>query len=348
MNLLGSDQLARIELHLRGVLSRTLCAEGLSGVNQVIREYVLAGGKRIRPQLCLWTHRQASGSESDSAALLDLACVWELFHAFLLAHDDIIDASDVRRDQPSLHRRMESLDGHSRKFGTNLAIVGGDLLFSAAMRLLHELDVSPQMHRDQLRIFSRVACTTGFGQAIDICQSHAPIADVPEELLLREYHWKTASYTFEGPMLSGAMLAGVEGEGQCQVARFALALGQAYQLQNDLTDLANDVHEGCDIVQGKRTVTMIRARAAMDDATRAGFDQKLTDLKNANGHTTALAQAIRVDLRRAGAVDRTRELIACLLETAQDAAKCDALPMSLRAGMFHLLAALRSTYFASG
>jgi geranylgeranyl pyrophosphate synthase len=223
--------------------------------------------------------------------------------------------------------------------------VAGDLLFSAALRVLHDLDVSPQMHRDQLRIFSRIACTTGFGQAIDICQSHVPISDVPEALLLREYHWKTASYTFEGPMVSGAILAGVEGEAQCEIARFALALGQAYQLQNDLIDLANDVHEGCDIVQGKRTVTMIRARAAMDESNRAGFDRKLAELKGANGQTMTIARQLRRELRDAGAVDRTRELIGSFLTEARSAAVSRMVPASMRDGMVEVLESLKSEYF---
>ena len=85
----------------------------------------------------------------------------------------------------------------------------------------------------------------------------------------RQYHWKTAAYTFEGPMLSGALLAGL-GEpagGPCPPS--PCALGQAYQLQNDLVDLGGAAHEGCDLVQGKRTVTLLRARSAMPDGQRA-------------------------------------------------------------------------------
>ncbi|CAN5344217.1 polyprenyl synthetase family protein [soil metagenome] len=346
MNLLGDEQLAHVEAHLRSVLSRLLRAEGLSRVNQIITDYVLAGGKRIRPQLCVWTHSIAGAGGAHGDALLDLACVWEIFHAFLLAHDDIIDDSDLRRDQPSLHRRLESLDGHSPKFGANLAIVAGDLLFSSAVRLLHELDVPAAIYREQLKLFSRIACTTGFGQAIDICQSHAPLTKIPEELLLREYHWKTAAYTFEGPMLSGAILAGMNAQGQREISRYALALGQAYQLQNDLIDLAGDVHEGCDIVQGKRTITLMRARAAMDEQTRSAFDRKLAELKSANGHTLTIAQALRIELRQAGAVDRTRELIESFLADARKSAASDALPDALRGGMIAMLESLQTQYFA--
>jgi geranylgeranyl pyrophosphate synthase len=146
-------------------------------------------------------------------------------------------------------------------------------------------------------------------------------------------------------MVSGAILAGVEGEAQCEIARFALALGQAYQLQNDLIDLANDVHEGCDIVQGKRTVTMIRARAAMDESKRAGFDRKLAELKGANGQTMTIARQLRRELRDAGAVDRTRELIGSFLTEARSAADSRMVPASMRDGMVEVLESLKSEYF---
>ena len=244
LKLLSADQIQRIESHLGQLLDRIFSAEGLAPVNDVIRRYVLAGGKRIRPPLCVWTYENSGargegrGAGSDTfpslapcrsplaPALLDLACGWELFHAFLLAHDDIIDNADLRRDQPSLHRQLASLDGNTREFGVNLGIVAGDLMFSAAMKLWHELDVPPDVYQQQLRLFSRIATTTGFGQAIDICQSHADLAGVDEELLLREYHWKTAAYTFEGPMRLGRH-PGEAGRASAQAAisRFALAHG---------------------------------------------------------------------------------------------------------------------------
>ena len=60
----------------------------------------------------------------------------------------------------------------------NLGIVAGDLMFSAAMRLWHELALPPRVLRDELKLFSRIACATGFGQAIDIAQSHVPLEEV--------------------------------------------------------------------------------------------------------------------------------------------------------------------------
>lgn len=350
MKLVRDADFEQIDRHLGRRLDTLLVdADGLAPLKRAIRDYVLAGGKRVRPQLCVWTYDRIVGPADrpgTAEALLDVACGWELFHAFLLAHDDIIDESDVRRDQPALHRQLAALDSNCPKFGKNLALVAGDLLFSAAMRLWHELDVPGDAYKALLRLFSRVASTTGFGQAIDICQSHVPIDQVREEVLLREYHWKTAAYTFEGPMLSGAILAGANDVTLSAISTYALALGQAYQLQNDLIDLASPIHEGCDLVQGKRTVTLIRARASLPEKRRGAFDQQVEDLRHANGHTAELADRLRRDLLDSGAADRTRELVADFLTQSAAAAARPGLPDELRIGLGDLLAALRAQYFA--
>jgi len=380
VKLISESDLAHIEAHLAARLDRLLNADGLATMNAVIRAYVLAGGKRVRPQLCLWTYRRVGGSglrvqgsgfrsqasgphatlentysaQAASIAespnpepLLDAACAWELFHAFLLAHDDIIDSAQTRREQAALHRQLAALDHNSPKFGTDLAIVAGDLLFSAAMRLWHELEVPPEQYRALLKLFSRVASITGFGQAIDICQSQVPIGEVNEETLLREYHWKTAAYTFEGPMLSGAILAGADADTQAAISRYALSLGQAYQMQNDLIDLSAGAHEGCDLVQGKRTITLIAARNQLSAAQREAFDGKLEVLRTANGHALQYADEIRRELLVGGAAGRTRERIEKFLQEARAAASSRTVPDALQQGMNSLLDALQKQYFVA-
>ena len=311
LKLLSDTHLSRIEAHLAQVLDCLLDAPGLGQMKDVIAGYVLAGGKRVRPQLCVWTYLNLSPKRSRElpAPLLDLACGWELFHAFLLCHDDIIDGADRRRDRASLHRQLASLDHNSPRFGMNLGIVAGDLLFSAAMRLWHEMDWPARIFRDELKLLSRIACTTGFGQAIDVCQSHVALDDVREETLLREYHWKTAAYTFEGPMLSGAIAAGADAKTRRAISTFALALGQAYQLQNDLIDLSKPSHEGSDLLQGKRTITLLLGRRAMSLSRRREFDRRLCGLSSANGKAIGICESLREELIATTGPDETRSMV---------------------------------------
>lgn len=359
LKLLSSQQLAEVDAYLHGLLERVLAVDALGTFREALRRYVIRGGKRIRPQLTAWTYLHATAADPAAPLpqpILEMACAWELFHAFLLVHDDIIDGADHRRDQPSLHRHLQSLDSDSPRFGMNLGIVAGDLLFGATMQIWADLDVPGETYKRLLKMFARVACITGFGQAIDIVQSHVPLALVREETLLREYHWKTAAYTFEGPILAAAMFAGVGPAAEGALSRFSLALGQAYQLQNDLIDLSREAAEGCDLVEAKRTVTLMRARAALHDGARQRFDDQLDAIAVANGPTAsidqrcgvmALAESFRQELLATGAVRQTSELIDTFLTDARAAAADPSLPGSLSCALGGLLDALAAQYFVA-
>lgn len=348
MNLLSSDDRALLERHLEQLLTRSFGDSAAGPLNQCVQAYVLAGGKRLRPQLSLWTYQQLRDEPGAPlpSAVLDIACVWELFHAFLLAHDDVIDNADTRRDQPSLHRQLAELDSGSLTFGRNLAIVAGDLLFSAAMRLLADIDLPGDAYRKIQKLFTRIACTTGLGQVLDICQSHARLDDVQEQTLLNEYDWKTAAYTFEGPMLSGAILAGAHLSTQEAISRFAVSIGQAYQLHNDLADLDQPVHDGCDLVQGKRTITLMRARAAMPADQQRAFDQRFLALQHGGGASLVLAESLRQELHDCGGVRATQQLIEQCLASARGVATDPSHCARLRNAIGGLLDSLQTRYFA--
>jgi geranylgeranyl diphosphate synthase type I len=347
LNLISQAELERIERVLGGLIPVAAAGDGLAYFNEAVRSFVLAGGKRVRPQLCLWTFGRAMGRSPEAAdeAVFRIACGWELFHAFLLVHDDLIDEAEVRRDRPSLHRHLEDMGDVAEQAGRSLALVAGDLLFSAAMRAFHEADLPGEVYRRQLQLFSRVAMTTGLGQALDIAQANVPLERACERTLLREYHWKTAAYTFEGPMLSGAILAGANDGVQKALSHFALALGQAYQLQNDLIDLGQPAHEGCDLVQGKRTITLLRARAMMNPLQQRRFDRKLGAIPSANGEAVGLAEELRLELLATEAPEQTRGLIGQFLSEAARASEDGALDGELSKGLKGLLGLLKSQYF---
>jgi geranylgeranyl diphosphate synthase type I len=351
LTLISPWDLKRIEEHLAASLDRLLQAEGgipghLKPLIANLKSYVMRGGKRIRPQLCVWAFNNLADAPV-SQELLDLACTWEIFHAFLLVHDDLIDVADMRRQTPSLHRQLQSLDHDSEQFGQNMAIVAGDLLFGASIRLLAEMKIEPARLVQLIQLFSRIACTTGLGQAIDLFQSQGPLSSVCEEVLLCEYDWKTAAYTFEGPLLSGAILAGADAGAQAVLSRFSRAIGQAYQLHNDLMDLKRPAHEGCDLVQGKRTISLLRARAGMSVEHRQSFDRKLEAIPLANGQAVQLAESLRVELCDSGALEQTACMIDKLLASARASTESADLPIKLGAAMAGLVDGLQQNYFAS-
>jgi len=113
---------------------------------------LLAGGKRFRALFCYWGWQSvaAQGDDFDAAAdaspgldgVVAAASALEIFHAAALVHDDIMDNSDLRRGQPSLHRRFEALhtergwSGSATAYGTSAALLLGDLLLGWSDGLL--------------------------------------------------------------------------------------------------------------------------------------------------------------------------------------------------------------------
>lgn len=345
LQLLATQQLSRIESHLRAALSRLIDTRASADMASMLQRYVLAGGKRIRPQLCVWTHHAATGRDDLDDLLLDAACAWEIFHAFVLVHDDIIDNAARRRDEPALHCMLASLDSDSLSFGTNLGIVAGDLLYTAAFELLHELDIDADRYRRLLRLFTRVARQTGLGQAIDIIASHQPFDRINETSLLDEYLLKTAAYTFEGPMLSGAILAGLEPAACEAISTFSISIGQAYQLHNDLLDLETPCHAGCDLVQGKRTIALLRHRSKLDDSQRQAFDAKFAAIAAAGATATAEAETLRRELIDAGIGQPVRDIVKSLHADAVRAAGADSLPEATRVALLGLADEFGRRYF---
>ena len=352
LQLLNADQSRRFDRHLTAVCQAYLAEVDSPLLAERLLTYARQGGKRIRPQLVLWTYQHCQRSDEAAepghlpVAVMDVAAAWELFHAFLLVHDDIIDGSDSRRGRPSLHRQLQSLDSDSPRFGVNLGIVAGDLFYAWANRLLADLDLPGDAYRDLHRLFARVAMLTGLGQAVDVLQSHAPIARRDEATLLREYHWKTAAYTFEGPMLSAAVLAGLPPDAHAAISGFSLALGQAYQLQNDLLDVVRPVTEGSDLAEGKHTLTLLKARQFLDDAARDTFDRDVARIVQGEGRAIALAESVRQRLLATPAVGETSDRIAELLDSSL--AHAATLPPRLAGAMAACVAGLRATYFRAG
>ena len=107
-----------------------------------LTEFVLQGGKRLRPRLCLAGYRILTGRyEAPPRSVALASASLEVFHAFMLVHDDLIDGSVTRRDRPTLHeavrRDLDRPDGASeRKRASDLGLIAGDLLFALGMRLL--------------------------------------------------------------------------------------------------------------------------------------------------------------------------------------------------------------------
>ena len=248
-----------------------------------IRAFVLQGGKRLRPRLCLASYRIVSGtSESPPDPVLMASSSLELFHAFMLAHDDLIDGSTVRRDRDTLHEAIRL--GHdrpdsdrARKFGADLGLIGGDLLFAMAMRMVGRSGIDPEVSPAVHLLLSDMLFETGVGEALDVLYDDCPLGRITEPEILEAYVRKTSRYSISGPLVLGATLAGAPRGVLKALERFGDLLGLGYQIRNDLDALADGAETGNqpDLDVGKRTLVLWTAHRLLPADGRRALERAL-------------------------------------------------------------------------
>ena len=228
-------------------------------------EFLDAGGKRLRPLFCIWG---AVGAGADEGAddVLDAAAGLELLHAFALIHDDVMDGSDTRRGQPSMHRRFQrrhtlaGLSGEARRFGEGLAVLAGDLAFVLADVLVGRLDAPVRRVWDELRI------ELTMGQWVDLVGAASGNRSPETARWLAAY--KSGRYTVERPLHLGATLAG-RPELMPGYSAVGAPLGTAFQLRDDLLGIIGDPTctgkpVGADLREGKSTLPLALASERAD------------------------------------------------------------------------------------
>jgi geranylgeranyl diphosphate synthase type I len=245
------------------------------GVTNTLRRFVLAGGKRLRPMFCYWGWRSAGGADSDE--VITAAAALELFHAFALIHDDIIDGSDRRRGQPSMHQLFADLHARSawrgdhRAFGRSTALLCGDLCAAWAEQMFHECGLSPGRIHQAYGVFAQMRTEVIAGQYLDLVSS---VGDGSVASALTVIRMKAARYTVTRPLQIGARLAGAQA-GLCRAfTAFGDPLGDAFQLRDDVLGVFGDPTVTGksvldDLREGKPTVMMALARSTADRAQSA-------------------------------------------------------------------------------
>ncbi len=205
--------LAQVEVRLFDAVAQT---DRLA--DDASRHLVLAGGKRVRPMLTLIAGHLG---DADRPEILEAAVVVELTHLATLYHDDVMDSAPVRRGAPSAHA----------VWGNTVAILTGDLLFARASRVVAELGV--EAVKVQAATFERLC----------LGQLHETVGpgpgDDPVEHYLQVLADKTGSLIATSARF-GAMFAGCATEVLDVVAAFGERVGVAFQLADDVIDLASD------------------------------------------------------------------------------------------------------------
>ena len=266
-------------------------------VSQVSQYIIAAGGKRLRPALVLLMSG-ALGYRGDQR--LNLAAVVEFIHTATLLHDDVVDASTLRRGRSTANE----------VFGNPASVLVGDFLYSRAFQMMVEVG--------DMRIMQTLAEATNViaeGEVLQLMNMHD--AALSEEGYLRVIRSKTAKL-FEASARLAALLAQATPSVEQHCADYGQALGTAFQVIDDVLDYDGDVSEmgknlGDDLREGKVTLPLIIAMQRGTDAERATIRQAIE-----TGGTGQMADIVAI-VHQTGALLATREAAAAEAQRALNA-----------------------------
>jgi len=222
-------------------------------VADAVRSLVMRGGKRMRAVLLAASY-EGCGGEGGSAAVATVGASLELLQAYLLVHDDWMDGDAVRRGGPSVPAMMRvRLAGHEDA----ASVLAGDLAAAWTQRALLEVAIAPARVLLAARELAHVEEEVIHGQILDVCSRAEDLQTVEAVHAL-----KTAAYTVRGPVVMGAHLAGASEVQVGALAAFAVPLGVAFQLRDDLLGVLGDARTtgkpaGSDLRKGKRTALIV-------------------------------------------------------------------------------------------
>jgi geranylgeranyl diphosphate synthase, type I len=265
---LASTVQGEVEARLSTILDAEL--ESTARIAPEVTEMVAAlsdlcrrGGKRLRPTL-LVVGALAASPRAKLEVAFDAGVALELLQAYFLIHDDWMDGDAIRRGGPSVHTLLTQRFADRHK-GESAAILAGDYAVALATQRLSALPIPAKIHAQLFAAFARMQLSAVAGQQIDVV---ARASDVEQA-----YALKTGSYTVQGPLELGAVLAGGSRATLAALTRFAQPLGIAFQLRDDLIGAFGKPEEtgkpfGADVKAGKRTALLVKALARARGADR--------------------------------------------------------------------------------
>ncbi|WP_169983150.1 polyprenyl synthetase family protein [Microbispora sp. H10836] len=343
------DELLRREMDRLSFLG----AEDRETLRRHLAGFVARGGRRLRPAFVYWGHRASGGSPDDLDAVLAAGCSIELLHACALILDDVMDESPLRRGRVTAHvalaerHREGGWAGSSRRFGESAAVLLGMLAFTWADSALL---ADRRRLADALEVLTQLRVELAAGQYLDLTCAARGGGGRREALLISTY--KSGKYTVERPLHLGHAIAGGEPGLRRVLSAYALPLGEAFQLRDDVLGVFGDPARtgkpaGADLLQGKRTYLLALARERADGPGAALLDalprpgearpDALPDALPKPGEAPPdLVAAAREVIVATGALETVERRIGDLTEAAAGALSGADMPADARSALLDL------------
>ena len=221
---------AELDRWLRSQTVDGEAADGLTDLDESLREFIFRGGKRLRPALVHHAYSACGGD--DDRVVLPLAMAVELLHTYLLVHDDIMDRAETRRGAPAAHVGFRSLHearqwrGSAQHYGESVAILIGDLAHTYALDLFDQAAAAVEEPEALRRCFHTMCREVIVGQYLELSigyRAHPTAAELRRILRL-----KSACYSVQRPIQLGALAAAAPDDQLAAWSRFGWRWGRRF------------------------------------------------------------------------------------------------------------------------
>ncbi|MGB6881737.1 MAG: polyprenyl synthetase family protein [Microgenomates group bacterium] len=282
-------------------------------------EFVLRGGKRLRPAFMFYAYK-AAGGENEEAILRSTICV-ELVHTGALIHDDIIDNSDLRRSEPTMHRIFHSRLGE-QQLGSSMAIVAGDTVLALAGKSLSTFPDSGERMKLARQYFDQMCIEISLGQYLDVLGNQTGNTDI--DWVMKVMEFKTARYTVEKPLLIGGSLGGAKPDVLQALSNYAIPLGVVFQIQDDVLGMFGDERKvgkpvDSDLKEGKKTLLVLKTLERLVETGKREDIERFNQILGNPELTSGDYHWVQELMRGTGALTYSRELAEELISKAKSA-----------------------------
>lgn len=247
----------------------------------VLEEYTLRGGKRIRPAVMYFTHKLFNKNNDNS--VINLSIFLEFIQSFLLIHDDIMDKSLKRRGGETVHKLYETYAKDNKikdyeHFGRTMAILLGDLACQFGFLVVNKSKVSSEAKVKISEMINLELVDIVHGQANDVLLGYSKQYSYKD--IIDIHFYKTAKYTFELPVLSACAISDADDKTVNTLINYSKYAGIAYQIKDDILGVfgQDDItgkDNTSDITENKKTLLILKAYENADQTQKKQLDSIL-------------------------------------------------------------------------